>query len=56
MSGQRISVVGGTALDDDALNRRTGDSRYLSQAAGGRATWQSAQTVSVVDGQITGVV
>ncbi len=55
--GQRISVVGDAAADDDALNRRTGDSRYLSQAAGWTGSLAvGAQTVSVVDGQITGVV
>ncbi len=55
--GQRISAVADAAADDDALNRRTGDDRYLAQAAGWTGSLAvGSQTVSVVDGQITSVV
>lgn len=54
--GCRVSGVADATGEDDALNRRTGDSRYLAQTAGwsGQLT-VGALTVSVVNGQISEV-
>jgi hypothetical protein len=54
----RIMHVGDAAADTDALNRRSGDARYVGKAAGWSGEFRTDEiaTVTVVDGQITGLV
>ena len=55
---KRITGVGDATADTDALNRQSGDGRYVKQADGwsGSFTNGDGDTVTVVDGQIIGVV
>lgn len=58
VTAQRILNLADATADTDALNRRSGDGRYVQRSAGwsGTFTTGDAKTVTVVDGQITGVV
>ena len=57
VNNKRITGVADAMVADDALNRQSGDGRYLQQSAGwsGSFTNGDGDTVTVVDGQITGV-
>ena len=54
----RITQIADATDATDALNRQTGDGRYLQQSAGasGSFTTVDGKTVTVVDGQITAIV
>ena len=53
----RVVNVADATADEDALNRRTGDGRYLLQSAGWSGSFATGdgRTVTVADGQITAV-
>ena len=53
---QRYTQLADATDDVDALNRRTADGRFLRKSAGWTGSFTAdGQTVTVVDGQITGV-
>ncbi len=58
LTGYRLREVGDATAATDALNRQTGDGRYLQQSAGASGTFTTAdgKTVTVTDGQITAIV
>ncbi len=53
----RVVNVADATADEDALNRRTGDGRYLRKTAGWSGSFATGdgRTVTVADGQITAV-
>ncbi len=53
----RVINVADATANEDALNRRTGDGRYLRKTAGWSGSFATGdgRTVTVADGQITGV-
>ncbi len=53
----RVINVADATADEDALNRRTGDGRYLRKTAGWSGSFATGdgRTVTVADGQITAV-
>lgn len=56
-NGVRVSRVGDAEADTDALNRRSGDARYVQAASGWSGSFGTGAgpTIAVVNGQIVGL-